>query len=109
MAPMDFKRLLIRGVVYSTLGLGPLFAAPQREAGQTTSLGDFARDQRRKQDKELQKPTKVYTNENLPAHPPDEQRTPTDAAPSTTAKDRLISSANFSSTALAELHDENHY
>jgi hypothetical protein len=39
------------------------------------SLGDLARQQREKQAKDSRKAAKVYTNENMPARPPDEGRT----------------------------------
>jgi hypothetical protein len=52
----------------------PLLALPQQE-----SLGDLARQQREQRQKEGKKATRVYTNDNLPTHPP-EDRTPKEPA-----------------------------
>jgi hypothetical protein len=49
----------------------PLLAAPQQE-----SLGDVAKQQREQRQKEGKKPSKVFTNDNMPAHSPDEDMTP---------------------------------
>jgi len=57
----------------------PLLAAPQQ------SLGDLARQLRQQQLKAGLKTTKVYTNDNLPARPPDETRAPASGMPSTPA------------------------
>ncbi|MGA2609948.1 MAG: hypothetical protein ABSH01_21115 [Terriglobia bacterium] len=57
----------------------PLLAAPQQ------SLGDLARQLRQQQLKAGLKTTKVYTNDNLPAHPPDETRAAASGMSSTPA------------------------
>jgi len=44
----------------------PLHAAPQQE-----SLGDLARQQREQRQKEGKKATKLFTNDDLPSHPPE--------------------------------------
>ena len=57
----------------------PLLAAPQQ------SLGDLARQLRQQQLKAGLKTTKVYTNDNLPAYPPDETRAAASGMSSTPA------------------------
>src|SRR5208337_5158350 len=57
----------------------PLLAMPQQ------SLGDLARQLRQQQLKAGLKTTKVYTNDNLPARPPDETRAAASGMPSTPA------------------------
>jgi len=57
----------------------PLLAAPQQ------SLGDLARQLRQQQPKAGQKTTTVYTNDNLPARPPDETRAAASGMSSTPA------------------------
>jgi hypothetical protein len=57
----------------------PLFAAPQQ------SLGDLARQLRQQQLKTGLKTTTVYTNDNLPARPPDETRAAASGMSSTPA------------------------
>jgi len=57
----------------------PLLAAPQQ------SLGDLARQLRQQQLKAGLKTTTVYTNENLPARPPDETRAAASGMSSTPA------------------------
>lgn len=57
----------------------PLLAAPQQ------SLGDLARQLRQQQLKAGLKTTKVYTNDNLPARPPDETRAAASGMSSTPA------------------------
>jgi len=58
----------------------PLLGAPQQ------SLGDLARQVRQQKLKAGQKATRVYTNDNLPARPPDEARTAASDIASTPAK-----------------------
>ena len=58
----------------------PLLAAPQQ------SLGDLARQLRQQQLKAGLKTTTVYTNDNLPAPPPDETRPTASGMSSTPAK-----------------------
>jgi len=63
----------------------PLLAAPQQ------SLGDFARQLRQQQLKAGLKATTVYTNDNLPARPPDEARaaaTGTSSTPATSSSEK---------------------
>ena len=57
----------------------PLLAAPQQ------SLGDLARQLRQQKLKAGLKTTKVYTNDNLPARPPDESRAAASGMSSTPA------------------------
>jgi hypothetical protein len=57
----------------------PLLAAPQQ------SLGDLARQLRQQQLKAGLKTTRVYTNDNLPARPPDKTRAAASAMASTPA------------------------
>jgi hypothetical protein len=57
----------------------PLLAAPQQ------SLGDLARQLRQQQLKAGRKATRVYTNDNLPARPPDETRAAASGKSSTPA------------------------
>jgi ribosome-binding protein aMBF1 (putative translation factor) len=57
----------------------PLLAAPQQ------SLGDLARQLRQQQRKAGLKATKVYTNDNLPARPPEETRAAASGMSSTPA------------------------
>ena len=57
----------------------PLLAAPQQ------SLGDLARQLRQQQLKAGLKTTTVYTNDNLPARPPDETRAAASGMSSTPA------------------------
>ena len=49
----------------------PLIAQPQQE-----SLGDVARQVRAQHDKDTKKAAKTYTNDNLPARPPEEAAAP---------------------------------
>ena len=63
----------------------PLLAAPQQ------SLGDLARQLRQQQLKAGLKTTTVYTNDNLPARPPDETRAAasgTSSTPATSSSDK---------------------
>jgi hypothetical protein len=63
----------------------PLLAAPQQ------SLGDLARQLRQQQLKAGLKATTVYTNDNLPARPPDEARaaaTGTSSTPATSSSEK---------------------
>jgi hypothetical protein len=74
----------------------PLLAAQQQ------SLGDIARQLRQQQLKSGRKATKVYTNDNLPARPPDEARTAASgmaAAPAKSSSDTAQAEADSSHAA----------
>jgi chromosome segregation ATPase len=75
-------RVCILSFVFAITSL-PLVAAPQQ------TLGDLARQLRQQQVKAGLKTTTVYTNDNLPARPPDETR----AAASGTSSTPAISSS----------------
>ncbi len=49
----------------------PMFARPLLGEQQQVPLGDLAREQRNKQGKDAKKPSRVITNDDLPAHTPD--------------------------------------
>lgn len=61
--------MMVKRVVLASLGLSLILLASTAAA---QSLGDVARQQKEKQGKQTKKPTKVYTNENMPARPPGE-------------------------------------
>jgi hypothetical protein len=66
----SMTRTSVRGVFLAVvLGL-PVLAAAQQ------SLGDLARALREQRDKAAKKPTKVYTNDDLPALPPGQRQPP---------------------------------
>ena len=71
-------RICVFSVVVVITSL-PLLAAPQQ------SLGDLARQLRQQQLKAGLKTTTVYTNDNLPARPPDENRAAASGTSSTPA------------------------
>ena len=74
----------------------PLLAAPQQ------SLGDLARQLRQQQLKAGLKATTVYTNDNLPARPPDETRAAasgTSGTPATSSSDKAQAERDSSQAA----------
>ena len=73
--------------VFFVLGITslPLLGAPQQ------SLGDLARQLRQKQPEAGRKATRVYTNDNLPTHSPEEKPAAppgTSSTPPTTSSDK---------------------
>ncbi len=80
-------------IVISSL---PLLAAPQQ------SLGDIARQLRQQQLKAGLKTTTVYSNDNLPARPPDETRAAasgTSSTPATSSSEKAQAEPDSSHTA----------
>jgi len=68
---MSSKTTTFACVICTALVLSPVFARAQSGSQGTDSLGDLAREQRSKNGKDGKQPTKVYTNDDFPAHPPD--------------------------------------
>ena len=67
---MSFKRLLVLATVaLAVSGVGQLFAQPQGQSAQVSSLGDLARQQKLQRERAAKKPAREFSNDNLPGRP----------------------------------------
>lgn len=92
-------------VICTVLFFAPVFRSVQIEGQEIKPLGDLAREQRRKNEKEGKQPTKVYTNDDFPVHPPAE---PPTASAATTEKVNGDEESYLSAQA-SEPHDEKYF
>ncbi len=107
---MGSRMTLFACVICTALALAPMFAEAQGGGQQAISLGDLAREQRRKEGKDSKKPAKAFTNEDFPAHPPDALPTSAHAAPSAAETEKLTGHTDPNSTASSSrAHDEEYY
>lgn len=105
---MSSKTIPFACVISAVLALAPIFASAHSVGQETSSLADLARDQRMK-NIEVKQPAKVYTNDDLPAHPP-ESSTPFLAInlPPGTVDGKSQAGAT-SNAAGSEPHDEKYF
>ncbi|HLY62653.1 MAG TPA: hypothetical protein VKV95_18065 [Terriglobia bacterium] len=86
----------------------PVFSRAQSGGEETKSLADLAREQRAKKDKDGKQPAKVYSNEDMPSHPPDEPSSP--SSTKTSAKGKANGDADAKSDASSSVpHDEKYF
>jgi hypothetical protein len=104
------RLILLVCAACTALFLMPALAAAQGAGEEGTSLGDIARQQRRKQAVETKKPGKVFTNDDFPAHPPNSPPTKLGAEtpPAGTGK-ASEQPASDSTASGSEPHDETYF
>jgi len=92
----------------STSGVG--IAQTQQPTGPSSSLGELARQLKIERAKAGQKPVKVFTNDNLPARPPEEGPTAATGMSATAGvHGESKAEATSSSETSGEAHNEKYY
>ncbi len=80
-------------LISTALVVTPMFARPLSVGQEQVSLGDLARERRNKQAKDAKKPSRVITNDDLPAHTRDTPPTATGAVASAAKTEKAAGQA----------------
>lgn len=104
---MTSKTISVACFICVLLVFTPVLSSAQSEGQESKSLADLAREQRLKKDKDVKQPAKVYSNEDMPSHPPDEpSAVKTSAGGTGKASGDADSDSNASASAP---HDEKYF
>lgn len=107
---MTSKTISVACFICVLLVFTPVLSSAQSEGQESKSLADLAREQRLKKDKDVKQPAKVYSNEDMPSHPPDEPSTPSSANTSGAGTKKASGDADSDSNASASApHDEKYF
>jgi|SRR5579859_2516615 len=107
---MGYKSTRFTLAICTVLILAPTFTSGQSEGQETISLGDFARDQRRKNSEEGKQTAKVYSNDDFPE--PQPKAPSTESATKTPAAGMKKGNAEAdakSNASISEPHDEKYF